>query len=122
MVVKQLMLLCEERTLSTQVICECEKETRIIIEGADSLSSISVDFTDVKKKHTACQVRMFAYYICDWMSKQLLSTPIRTHVSMFSYFSPSVSCSNSDSYIEFLRCFCTYVYVRKICVKICTKF
>ena len=56
-VVEQLTMLCDERTLSTQVIRQCEKETGMIIEGADSLSSVGVDLTDVKKKHTACQVR-----------------------------------------------------------------
>ena len=55
-VVEQLTMLCDERTLSTHVVRQCEKETRMIVEGADSLSLVGVDLTDVKKKHTACQV------------------------------------------------------------------
>ena len=55
-VVEQLTVLCDERALSTRVLRQCEKETAVIIEGAELLSSVGVDLTDVKKKHTACQV------------------------------------------------------------------
>ena len=64
-VVEQLTMLCDERALSTHMIKQCEKETGVIIEGADSLSSVGVDLTDVKKKHTACQVHLFVYlFVC----------------------------------------------------------
>ena len=62
-VVEQLTMLCDERALSTHVIRQCEKETASIIEGTDSLSSVGVDLTDVKKKHTACQVCMYVYFV-----------------------------------------------------------
>ena len=62
-VVEQLTLLCDERTLSTHVIRQCEKETGMIIEGADSLSTVGVDLTNVKKKHTACQVCLLVIFV-----------------------------------------------------------
>ena len=54
LVFEQLTLLCNERSLSSHVIHQCEKEVAVIIEGADSLASVSVDLTKVKNKHTAC--------------------------------------------------------------------
>lgn len=60
-VVEQLTMLCDERSLSTHVVRQCEKETRMIVEGADSLSTVGVDLADVKKKHTACQVSLLVY-------------------------------------------------------------
>ena len=61
-VVEQLTVLCDERTLSTHVLRQCDKETTVIIEGAELLSSVGVDLTDVKKKHSACQVHILACY------------------------------------------------------------
>ena len=56
LVVEQLTMVCDERLLSSHVIHQCEKEVAVIIEGAVSLDSVSVDLTKVKNKHTACQV------------------------------------------------------------------
>ena len=98
-VVEQLTLLCEERTLSTHVIRQCEKETGMIIEGADSLSSVGVDLTDVKKKHTACQVCLLVIFVTGYNSCCLH----KIYLATYSCLSLCVCCSNSDSYIEFLK-------------------
>jgi len=57
-VVEQLTILCDERSLSTHIIRQCEKEVEMIIDGAEGLASVGVDLADVKKKHTECQVSL----------------------------------------------------------------
>lgn len=62
-VVERLTILCDERSLSTHILRQCEKEVELIVEGVQSLSSVSVDLNDVKNKHTICQVSHYTYVV-----------------------------------------------------------
>ena len=49
MVVEQLTMLCDDQSLSTDVVHQCEKQTRMIVEGADLLRFFGIDLVAMKR-------------------------------------------------------------------------